>query len=115
MANKNPVHKFKKGESGNPKGRAKKGDTLTDILRALGEIKDIRHKNELITRKEFLGRKLWEMAMSGEHFAAVKYVYDRLDGMPIINQNVKLEDVKIEIFKSSELSSKKQHNNNNEN
>jgi len=57
-----------KGHTNNPKGRPKKGETLTDALRAK------------IDRDE-IADKLYEIAMSGD-LAALKYVYDRIDGTP---------------------------------
>ena len=71
----------------NKKGRPKKGECLTEILRAdshdfVGE--------STITRKEAISRKLWALALDGD-MAALKYVYDRIDGAP--KQSAKLEHV----------------------
>lgn len=64
MANPNWV----KGVSGNPKGRPPKEHSLTDALRR-------------IVNKDELGRQLWALAQTGD-MAAIKYVYDRIDGQP---------------------------------
>jgi hypothetical protein len=59
---------WQKGQSGNPAGRAKKGETLTDALR------------EHIDRDELADLLLRE-ARAG-NVAAMKYCYDRVDGQP---------------------------------
>lgn len=75
--------RFKPGQSGNPKGRPKDSLTLTDVLRELGQIEDveIRKGTPKISRKEALGHKMWNMALSGKAEVA-RYIYDRLDGKP---------------------------------
>ena len=80
---------FKKGESGNPKGRPKKEVCLTDILREQGELKDVEYGGEKITRAEALAKKLYALAMSGD-VNAIKYIYDRAEGRPAVtvNQNI---------------------------
>jgi len=59
---------FKPGESGNPAGRPKKGEALTEILRN-------------VVDKELLAQKLMEKVEDGD-LNAIKYVYDRVDGKP---------------------------------
>ena len=70
--------KFKPGQSGNPNGRPKKGTSLTEILRELGEVPPGKTGKP---RKEVIAEKLWRLALSGDKFA-LRYVYDRLDGKP---------------------------------
>lgn len=60
---------WKKGESGNPQGRPKKGETFTDILNASYS-------------KEDLLEKMWQRAMTEDDFQAMKYLMDRWDGTP---------------------------------
>jgi hypothetical protein len=64
-------------ENINRNGRPKKGETLTDALR---EIVD----------KDAVAQKLVEMAMERGDLAALKYIYDRIDGRPVetIQQHV---------------------------
>ncbi len=75
-------NKWEKGKSGNPKGRPKKEYCLTDILKEQGNIADVETPAGMITRKNAIAKKLWAMAMSGD-VAALKYLYDRVDGKPM--------------------------------
>lgn len=73
---------FKKGKSGNPKGRPKKGKALTDILIDVGAGKIKYIGGTKVERKEALAMVLWDKALNGDVNAA-KYIYDRIDGKPI--------------------------------
>ncbi len=70
--------RWKKGESGNPKGRPKKQDSLTSLLRE--EIKKICPADrEKRTWKELIVGATLQLAMKG-NAAALREVWDRLDG-----------------------------------
>jgi len=78
---------FAKGRSGNPRGRPKKGETLTDLLREKIETKKtIREK---LTRKEKIIEKLIALAEAGD-LSALKYLFDRCDGRPV--ESIELTD-----------------------
>lgn len=73
--------RFQPGQSGNPNGRPRKGKTLTDILEKHGQKRDVKDGDKEISRKEALAKKLWALALSGD-VAAIKYIFDRIDGKP---------------------------------
>lgn len=67
---------FEKGQSGNPKGRPKKGQAMSDALRTvLNKSKDGKQN------KRAVAEKLVEMAREG-HIEAMKTIFDRMDGKP---------------------------------
>jgi len=70
---------FKKGTSGNPKGGPKKGTSLAEILRKVGEQVDPKSKK---SKHEQLADLVWEMALKYKEQWAVREIYNRLDGMP---------------------------------
>lgn len=73
---------YRPGESGNSNGRPTKGETMTDILKAQGEIEDQDFNGEKIARKVALGHKTWALALKGKE-ATIRYLYDRIDGKPV--------------------------------
>ena len=79
--------KFQKGQSGNPKGRPKKGETMTDLLREKLDIP--KTSREKMPRKEKVIEKLILLAEAGD-LSALKYVFDRVDGRP--KESVELTD-----------------------
>jgi hypothetical protein len=77
---------FEKGDPRiNRKGRPKKGAALTDIL---NNKLDMVHKTGKIKR-EAIAEKLIEAALNGD-LAALKYVFDRVDGRP--KESIELTD-----------------------
>jgi DNA helicase IV len=79
---------FEKGRSGNPNGRPKKGRSLTDILEKYGTARDVETPDGLITKREALAQKVWELAIKTGDMTAVKYIYDRIDGTPTQSHQV---------------------------
>ncbi len=84
--------KFVKGQSGNPAGRPKSGDAVTDLFRKyLGK----KEKGDRVTRKQRLVEELYQRALGrtivdGDGKTVripgsdeiLKYIVNRLDGMP---------------------------------
>jgi hypothetical protein len=68
---------FPKGESGNPKGRPPRGESLTEVLKAVVEKKG----------KDVVAEKLLDLALGSgrrkSYFPALKYLIDRLEGEPV--------------------------------
>jgi hypothetical protein len=70
---KAPPKAWKPGQSGNPNGRPKKGNAITDIIRELGDQKDRRRK---ILEKAYI------MAEEGDKWA-IKFIAEYDQGKPI--------------------------------
>ena len=67
-----------KGQSGNPKGRARKGKTMTDALRSVLDQKIWPFGR---TGRELLVLRLFALGLGGDE-KAIQYICDRLDGKP---------------------------------
>ena len=79
---KAPKTAWKPGQSGNPKGRAKKGETLTDILLEVGK-KKIGKKDQ----KLLLAEKAWDLALKNDgDLKAIQFIFERIDGKPVQTQ-----------------------------
>jgi uncharacterized protein DUF5681 len=80
--------RWKKGISGNPRGRPKKEDCLTSLLRA--EIqKACPADREKRTWKELVVRATLQLAMKG-NATALKEVWERLDGKVLQTERLQL-------------------------
>lgn len=76
-----PKNLWEKGQSGNPNGRPKKQNTLTDILKELGESNKVDIKGKTVEWKTALMYKLWQLALGGDK-ASIQHIYDRYEGRP---------------------------------
>ena len=76
--NRDEYGRFLPGTSGNPKGRPKKGHTLTDALRDFA----YRRNMDEMEAREALAEVLWDLALNAKDVAAIRYIYDRLEGKP---------------------------------
>ena len=87
-----PVEKrWKKGTSGNPRGRPKKQDCLTHLLR--DEIQKICPADrEKRPWKELIVRATLQLAMKG-NATALKEVWERLDGKVLQSEKLQLGGV----------------------
>ncbi len=98
MANEKNLTPFKKGQSGNPKGRPK-GQSLSTLLRNLLE-RQLTTKDPVTKRKirkqikEHINLRLTSKAIDGD-IRAIEVIYDRLEGRAIqrnINADADSED-----------------------
>ena len=102
--NKGKQHRWKAGESGNPRGRPRKEECFTDLLKEeLEEIEDLKDKNgNLIGRTNWwrlLVKATLRLAVKGNS-TALKEVWDRIDGkqsQPIDLNVRKIEHVLAEL------------------
>lgn len=77
MSNPKPSKSFKKGVSGNPKGRPKKGTSLTELLREkLSQLDD-----NGVSAKDKIVQQVLDKAMEGDK-DFVKFAWSYIDGMP---------------------------------
>jgi hypothetical protein len=92
--------KFKKGQSGNPKGRPKGTTTLNSLLKKIGS-EEV--KGTDADKLEFIMRKVFDFAVKGESWA-VHFIADRLEGKP--KQTVGIHEVNedpIKVFDIDEV------------
>ena len=87
---RNEKGQFVPGTSGNPKGRPKKGQALTEILEKHSKKRDVEFKGKRISRKDALSQKLWAMALAGD-IVAIRYIFDRIDGKPVAPVDLDLD------------------------
>lgn len=81
--NRNGDGTFKKGKSGNPNGRPKKGFAIADILESLG---DTAYNGDK-TMKEAILEKVYENALAGDLNSA-KFIADRTEGTALQKMSV---------------------------
>lgn len=94
---------WKKGESGNPKGRPPKRRALTEILLSKGS-KTVVVDGKHISRKIYVANEVWRLLVEGkvrfldgrvlevervdDWVNAAKWLYMQIEGMPKINADI---------------------------
>jgi len=73
---------WKQGQSGNPNGRPKKGQTITDEIRKELKRRLIPDGDKLISRRKAIAKVLIEMSLKGD-LSAIKQLMTYIDGLPI--------------------------------
>ena len=81
--NRNEDGTFKKGTSGNPNGRPKKGFAISDILDELGD----KVVSDSKTLKELVLEKVYDMALGGD-LNSIKFIADRTEGTALHKMSV---------------------------
>ena len=104
MANPNPTVKWKKGQSGNPKGGPLKDWTMSALYKQAGEESD----ETGVPRNKIVARVLWNKAKEGD-VVAIKELNNRIDGQApqSVTMNAKIEGkmyVELPTRKSSSMS-----------
>ena len=84
MSNKNPENQFKKGKSGNPKGRPSAGMSLTQLMKE--HLEKIPEGSEISYKEAFIS-KVFARAYEGND-AYVKLVWNYVEGMPVQSVDV---------------------------
>ena len=110
MAKRDSNGRFVTGESGNPRGREKKGETMTDVLREYAERLE-KYKGRKMKRKRLLALSMFTRAINGDTVAA-KYIYDRIDGKPLQKhefggESIIPDRIKIELVRSKSVKRKR--------
>ncbi len=84
MPNPQNLTPFKPGQSGNPKGRPPKGYSITETFREM-----LKAQPDI---KQALATKVLQAAIKGD-LAAIKLLWQYMDGMPPQNQTLTITDV----------------------
>lgn len=80
---------MKPGETRNPNGRPRKGYSITETMRAM--------MTERPEVKQALGNKILEAALKGD-LAAIKLIWNYMDGMPLQTTDLTVKDKPIPIL-----------------
>ena len=90
---------WRRGQSGNPNGRPRRGQTLSEALRRQLDVETVGPDGVVRTRADLIAVKAIELSLDGD-VAAIKFVAERLEGRPIATHA--FEDIR-ETRSASEL------------
>ena len=80
---------FVKGQVANPRGRPKKGQSITEIIAEMAGKKDFHASNGTpIERRRALADKLWHLAIEEGEVSAIRCILDRMDGKETLPINI---------------------------
>lgn len=102
MAKRAKNGQFVKGSIGNPNGRPKKGETLTDLFREYFESSAKDENGKTIAIKQAFIKKVVAKAINEGDMTAAKMIWNYFDGMPTQKVDVgssKLDELMDEIRK----------------
>jgi hypothetical protein len=85
---------FQEGQSGNPKGRPKKGETITDLVKEYLN-KKVPNQKEKLTYKDLFVKKVLEKAYMGDP-QAIKMIWNYSDGMPVQTNKIEYDSEKLD-------------------
>ena len=87
---------FKPGQVANPKGRPKKGYSITEMMKELiaSEVKDEK-SGKMVKVREALGKSILKKALKGDR-AAIRMIWNYMDGMPAQGVDITSKGEKIE-------------------
>lgn len=91
MANLHPTASWRRGQSGNPRGRPPKKCSLSEITNAYLDKRELNDDGKLVSRKQLLVEKLFSMAMEG-NLGAAKLIFSYVDGLPRQKPDTAKED-----------------------
>lgn len=88
-----------KGYSGNPKGRAKKGETYQDVLKRLSDVPE----DDARTKRDVICERVMELARDGEPWA-VQWIVERMEGKAAVHVEVHTKEDMLRDLSDAELS-----------
>lgn len=87
MNGRDKLGRFLKGHVGNPAGKAPGKTPVTNLLKKMMTAEEEGNMSQL----EVMARKLYHMAIYEDDLQAIRYIIDRLDGVP--KRAVRIDEV----------------------
>ena len=57
-------------------------------MRSLGDVEDVAYNGGMISRKQAVAEAIWQKAIAEKDMTAIKYLYDRIDGLPVAKHEI---------------------------